>query len=482
VSGGVAKTYIPTKEPELKNVFDEWLARVVCYAFSISAQPFVTQINRGEADMAKLTADSEGLAPTRDWVKDLITDIMVDDFGETDLEFAWVEGRSDPTEEATRITKLTGSGLMRLNEGRKELGLAPDPDPMADKLGSMTSQGFVPLEVSGAPRPDPASIDPATGQPIKSTVAVDGEAGKGELAPGKKPEVGKSADLPFVKGATRRLPPVKPSRVTRRAFRSLRATITKTLKAVSKDVAKQVREQLLDVAKADETEDERQKRIDDLAQKIANAVNLDGLDVLIDATAEQLENVVKDTAGRVLAQLGVDDDSKLVDQVNELAVEKANERAAELVGKRYVDGELVDNPNAEYAITDATREDIRRVIADGLDENIGLDEITANIEDATGFSEDRADLIARTEIARANSDAALESYRGASTVGVSVKKEWILGANPCPICEDNAADGAIDIDEPFSSGDDAPPAHPNCECAVSPVVDDGEDDQPDDTE
>ena len=34
VPGGVAKTFIQTKEPELKGVFDEWLARIVCYAFS----------------------------------------------------------------------------------------------------------------------------------------------------------------------------------------------------------------------------------------------------------------------------------------------------------------------------------------------------------------------------------------------------------------------------------------------------------------
>ena len=41
VPGGVAKTFIQTKEPELKSVFDEWLARIVCYAFSVSHQAFV---------------------------------------------------------------------------------------------------------------------------------------------------------------------------------------------------------------------------------------------------------------------------------------------------------------------------------------------------------------------------------------------------------------------------------------------------------
>ena len=41
VPGGVAKTFIPTKEPELTGAADEWLARVVCFAFSVSPQGFV---------------------------------------------------------------------------------------------------------------------------------------------------------------------------------------------------------------------------------------------------------------------------------------------------------------------------------------------------------------------------------------------------------------------------------------------------------
>ncbi len=35
VPGGMAKTFIQTKEPDLKSAFDEWLARIVCFAFSI---------------------------------------------------------------------------------------------------------------------------------------------------------------------------------------------------------------------------------------------------------------------------------------------------------------------------------------------------------------------------------------------------------------------------------------------------------------
>ena len=92
------------------------------------------------------------------------------------------------------------------------------------------------------------------------------------------------------------------------------------------------------------------------------------------------------------------------------------------------------------------------------------------IREAGAFSADRAELIAGTEIARANSVGALEGYKAVRESGVAVKKEWLLGENPCEICQANAEEGPIDLDDEFSSGDPAPPAHPNCECAVSPVV------------
>ena len=37
---------------------------------------------------------------------------------------------------------------------------------------------------------------------------------------------------------------------------------------------------------------------------------------------------------------------------------------------------------------------------------------------------------------------------------------------PCIVCIANLEDGEIDMDEDFESGDDAPPAHPNCMCSL----------------
>ncbi|WP_244532362.1 phage portal protein [Methylocapsa palsarum] len=53
IPGGVAKTFIQTKEPELKSPFDEWLARIICFAFSISPQALTQTMNRATARRKK---------------------------------------------------------------------------------------------------------------------------------------------------------------------------------------------------------------------------------------------------------------------------------------------------------------------------------------------------------------------------------------------------------------------------------------------
>ena len=96
------------------------------------------------------------------------------------------------------------------------------------------------------------------------------------------------------------------------------------------------------------------------------------------------------------------------------------------------------------------------------------------LQDAYAFSDDRAELIARNEVAMANQAGALDGMKLAKGAGVKLKKVWIPDADACPICEENGDDGPIDLDEQFSSGDDAPTAHVNCECSLASEVEDEE--------
>jgi hypothetical protein len=241
--------------------------------------------------------------------------------------------------------------------------------------------------------------------------------------------------------------------------------VARVLRDVGDDVAGQAEAALSQhgVRKADDDEQ--------IIDAVMAAISLEGLDVLIDATYDDLLSMAEDTAQVVLAQIGVSDRSELVDRVNERAVQYARQRSAELVGKRVLeDGTIIDNPDARWAITESTRTMIRDTISGGLADNLGSEAIVGALQDSYAFSPERAEMVSRTEIAMANSDSAMTSMREAAADGVSLMKEWILGPEPCEICQENAADGQIALEDTFSSGDDTVPAHPNCECAVVGIV------------
>jgi hypothetical protein len=485
VPGGMGKTFVTTKEPELKNEFDEWLARVCCFAFSVSPTPFIKQMNRATGETQKEQSDQEGLAPILMWVKSLIDYIIVTEFKRTDLEFAWGEDiQIDPVDEEKVLTGYVNSGQITRNQSREIRGLDPDSDPNANILMITTPQGAVPLsayqdtqdraDANAAAAADALAAGSATGGADGGGGSNDGRGVVSDAADGgNRGSEGKDKAAAIAKGFTKRARRLAPLPFDRKATRKAIAGMTHTIKiALTKtgtDVAKQVRKELDNLGKA-EGDDEANK----IAQEIADALDLSGLQTIATSLGIDLSEVAADAVTEAIAMIGVKDASDLVNQVNERAVAVAKDRAAELVGMKYnAAGVLVENPNAEWAITDSTRDMLRSTIEQGLADNIGTDEIAANIEESFAFSAERADIIARTEVARANSTAALEGYIGArDQTGLIIKKEWLLGPNPCVVCEGNADDGAIELEAEFSSGDDAPPAHPECECALSPIVED----------
>jgi len=60
---------IETRQLPLKDMYDEWLARLICKAFSAPASPFVSQVNRATGETLRMQATQEGLVPLKTWVK-----------------------------------------------------------------------------------------------------------------------------------------------------------------------------------------------------------------------------------------------------------------------------------------------------------------------------------------------------------------------------------------------------------------------------
>ena len=77
-----------TRQPPLKDQYDEWLARVICFAFSIPPSPFVSQVNRATSESLRIQASQEGLVPLKAWVKGALDHVIQVCLQQPDLEFA----------------------------------------------------------------------------------------------------------------------------------------------------------------------------------------------------------------------------------------------------------------------------------------------------------------------------------------------------------------------------------------------------------
>lgn len=494
VPGDMSKGVYQTKETELFGAAEEWIARVVCYAFSVSPQAFVKMMNRATGETAKDTATEEGLAPIKQWVKGTVDSILRKYLKSADMQLVWVEEEAlDQKIQSEIVVNEAKAGLLTIDEGRKILGREPTGIEETSRPMVFTATGWVPIAVEDAmaeAKDKAALIAPPGGAPGGPNGGEGGGGDGGDRPPPPKP-VSKAltiaGNLDAYKMAET-LAPISPDRPAgRRAATSARKSIEAMFADAADDVATQVEAALKAAAKmtkADEPidgvgdNDAAVTQITTVPQVDVNALvkglDLSSFNVIVDAVEESLFDIASDTALRALAQIGVKAESALVNQVNTEAVAFARARAAELVGKRFLaDGSLVDNPNAKWAITDTTRLMLRETIAKGLEDNIGTPAIADAIQEAYAFSKDRAKVIANTEVANANEQSKLIGWRHGETAGVALKKKWLTANDDrvSPDCRENGEQDAIPLDEDFKSGDDAPLAHPGCRCVLVPEVD-----------
>jgi hypothetical protein len=402
----------------LKDEFDEWLARIVCYAFSVAPTWAVKQNNRATAQQASETADEEGLAPILNWIEELISDLIVTFWGYEDIEAIFEDKVDpDPLKRAQVHQIYLDEQVLTKDEVREELGR----DPLPGGAG-------------GVPEPPPAGEMPV----------AEKKAGRRLLrllakadSPPKPPAVSPDQDLP--------------GRDT--AETNIETAVAASLTAVRKDVCADIVSGYEDETPADE---------------IAEALDLAALDGLAVPVAEQLESVAGAGARDALKSLEITD-KKLFSLANENAAAYARDRGAELVGRLWVDGELVENPDARWAITDSTRDMLRDLIERAYTEGMTPAQLKTEIQASTAFSPARAKLVAKTETAKASVQGTVEGWKAS---GMVEGKQSLLSDDHDidDECNDAAEDGAIGVDEDFSTGDDGPPYHPGCNCSLIAVM------------
>jgi hypothetical protein len=164
------------KESPIKDEFDEWLARVVCYAFSIPPTPFIKSMNRGTAQEDQDRAMEEGLSPILKWAKRLFDGVIQDDLGFADLEFAWVSIRDLDIEKQGRVHDIyLRNGTLSINNVLDDLGrdgIGAD----GDKHFIYTGTGAMPLDM--------------VEEQAKATIAAQ------KAPPGGRPTPGKTVSRP----------------------------------------------------------------------------------------------------------------------------------------------------------------------------------------------------------------------------------------------------------------------------------------------
>lgn len=429
VPGGMA--YMPTKGESLKDEMDEWLSRIICYAFSLSPQSLVKMMNRATAATAKDTAAEEGLIPMMKWVKDLMDFVVWKYFGYTDLEFNWVEEEeSAPLVQMQTLTGYVAAKVMDPDEVRDKLGLPP---LTAEQKAALTPPPpTVPGLPPGAQGGAPNAAVPSDGQPPTNTPAPKGGTDK---------PVGKTQAAPLRKA-------VKPLKRDRKAVKVCTSGITSLVQTALASAAKRISRELGEAAGVKEAA----IAADAKTTRLLKELTFEELQDIAPDLAELLEDMTQEAGEVALAQVLAEITPDQLDQVNERAVDYAADRSATLIKD----------------LEDSTRDMLRSDLISGIESGATNDEIAELLADNYGFSDERAETIARTETAAADVQGNLEGYK---VSGVVDMKEWVTAqGDMCDEC--NGLDGVkVGLDEDFpDDGGDGPPLHPNCRCDILPVL------------
>lgn len=177
--------YSAFKDAPIKDEFDEWLARIVAFAFSLPPTPFIRQMNKGTAGEDQERSLEEGLEPLKKWRKRLIDQLIEEEFGYPDLEFEFrIETEIDPKVQSDVDDKALRNGSAIIDEIRESRGQDPLPNGQGAKPLIYTSSGVVTLEEALKPQPDPMLEPP---MPAHVGAPAPGAAPAGKQPAGKQP-------------------------------------------------------------------------------------------------------------------------------------------------------------------------------------------------------------------------------------------------------------------------------------------------------
>ena len=483
-----------SKEPLLADAFDELHIKKIAFGYGVSPQRLGKTMNRASAQQTDESSDIEGIAPYFSWLKNSVMDHLIQRvMGFEDYEIVFQEYTEPNQQKQSEIlTTYVSKAVLTPNEARERLGEEPSAAPEADQLGVVTGSGFVPLG-AGAVGLQPGEKKPGEGE--GKLAEGGGNEGTPPLDAQGKPITNKPNGHKLTT-AYARLQTAEPAPMAgpgtvvvgfADGARGSRRAIEKRVEAgATINPGKLAPQSILARLKFEKKIGARFKVMDRKARKIIAAefdVKHDHLAKAetADETARKIMEAlaaewdrVADFAGEYLedsALAGVDvgglqleiTDGDMLAEINTVASGWARDRAAELVGmRRLKDGSLVANPSAKWTITETTRDKLREIVTRLFEQTkpVTMRSIENQIDTTGVFSDVRASLIARNEIARAQTQGNLAAWRESGLVSqVSV----ILSAehDQDDECDEVAAGSPYPIDEVPEV-----PVHISCICSI----------------
>lgn len=433
------------KEPVLADVYDDLHIRKMCFGFGVSAQRLQRMMTRATAEANQEAAEEEGAQRNISWLRGAINSALRRmGFGRYEV-VTQAEAELDSDKQSQIDDRNLRNGSQTIDAVRIARGEEPFGLPETAKPNIYLPTGIVPVEGSidrvqeahaAAIKPHPGAAQPNPGDdPAAPKLLADGNAKKKVAA---RPKIDPQRKTPRLA--------IAEAKAYTHVGQWLHAAGKAAVVAFSATTAK--------LAKADDDPEE----IEDIVDAVLNEMDWQSLVELIepDLSAAAVEG----------GDIGIEDfeitEQAVISAVNEAARDYAHDRAAELVGMKWVDGELVPNPNAAMRIDESTRNMVRQTISDAFTAETPVGNLAAELQSSHAFSEKRARLIAENEVRQAQIRGNLEAWKAS---GVVETFNWLLSGDHevCDIC-DSYAEGS-----PYPLKDAERllgHSHPLCQCIL----------------
>lgn len=436
------------KAGSLTDPYDDLHIRKLCFHYGVSPQRLLHMATRANAEANQTAAEEEGTLPWVGWVEDTFNFTIQTMMGLKDYEITLDPTRqADELKEAQTAKLYVDSGISTRNEVREAKGDDPSTQPEADLLTVTIPTGVIPLDL--AVQLSQANVKTAENPP-KPVIAAPPKPGQPNgKEPVKVAKLGPSLNIQTHESSLATIERSRFQKAIHQFFQKeakAAAERVSTVKKLRKASDQEERQRILDAAFDGITWQE----LIDPAERAIESAGIAGHSIGI----SQIPNV------RISANLV---------EAQRLAQTYAHDRAAEMVGMRYgTDGTLRTNPDAKWAISDTTRETLKADIEQAFSAETKIEDLATVIRDSNAFSDARADMIARTEVAIAQNRGTYDAWKTTDAVKTV---RWVMSADhdESDECDLNIGVGAHEFGKEFPTGDLMPPAHPNCRCLLVPV-------------